>query len=144
MSYLTSEGPGKEWGTNKLTSTRKIGRGQKEQETPVLTSCKSPQILLDGIHLGWDTHTQPERTLSQNDWPETTNPIIIKPETVSHMAEKSWWVPLPCCSLPGCCFPIKPLVLSVHMSPWTIHFQVLDKISSHFLWHTHTHIFVVV
>ena len=37
------------------------------------------------------------------------------------------WVPLPCCSLPGCPFPIKFLALSAHVSPWTIHFQVLDN-----------------
>ena len=126
-SYLTSGGPGKEWGTNKLTPTRKIRERSKGARDTSTYDSKSPQILLDGIHLGWDMHTEPERTLSQNDWPETTSPITIKPETVSHMAEKSCWVPLPCCSLPGCSFPIKPLVSSVHMSPRIIHFQVLDK-----------------
>ena len=29
-----------------------------------------------------------------------TNPITIKPETVSHMAKQSSWVPLPSCFLP--------------------------------------------
>ena len=41
----------------------------------------------------------------QDDWPETTqklNPITIKPETSSHVAEQSSWVSLPCCSPPGC------------------------------------------
>ena len=37
------------------------------------------------------------------------------------------WVPLPCCSPPGCPFPVKSLALSAHVSPWTIHFRVLDK-----------------
>ena len=55
------------------------------------------------------------------------NPIIIKPETSSHVAELFSWVPLPYCSLPGCPFPIKSLALSAHVSPRTIHFQVLDK-----------------
>ena len=36
-------------------------------------------------------------------------------------------VHLPYCSAPGCPFPRKSLALSVHVSPWTIHFQVLDK-----------------
>ena len=60
------------------------------------------------------------------DHPET-NPITIKPKTVSHMAEQFSWVPLPSCSPPGCPFPIKSLALSAHGSPWTIHFLVLDK-----------------
>ena len=43
------------------------------------------------------------------------------------MAEQFSWVPLPCCSPPGCPFPIKSLALSAHVSPQTIHFWVLDK-----------------
>ena len=60
------------------------------------------------------------------DNPET-NPITIIPDTASHMAEQFSWVPLPCCSLPGCPFPIKSLALSARVSPRTIHFLVLDK-----------------
>ena len=56
-----------------------------------------------------------------------TSPIPIKPKTASHMAEQFSWVPLPYCSPPGCPFPIKSLALSAHVSPWTIHFWVLDK-----------------
>ena len=43
------------------------------------------------------------------------------------MTEQSSWVPLPSCSPPGHPFPIKPLALSAHVSPRTIHFRVLDK-----------------
>ena len=60
------------------------------------------------------------------DNPET-NPITIKPETASHVAEQFSWVPLPSCSPPGCPFPRKSLALSAYVSPQTIHFQVLDK-----------------
>ena len=60
------------------------------------------------------------------DNPET-NPVTMKPETVSHVAEQFSWVPLPCCSLPRHPFPIKSFALSAHVSPRTIHFQVLDK-----------------
>ena len=60
------------------------------------------------------------------DHPET-NPITIKPETASHAAQQFSWVPLPYCSPPGCPFPIKSLALSACVSPWTIHFWVLDK-----------------
>ena len=43
------------------------------------------------------------------------------------LAELFSWVPLPYCSPPGCPFPMKSLALSALVSPWTIHFQVLDK-----------------
>ena len=90
----------------------------------------SPKILLAGIHLGWAMSAPPGRTLSQNkdlakDNPET-NPINIKPKTVSHMAEQFAWVPLSC-SPPGHPFPIKSLALSACTSPLVIHFWVLDK-----------------
>ena len=41
--------------------------------------------------------------------------------------EQFSWVPLPYCSPPGCPFPIKPLTLSAHVSPQTIHFRMLNK-----------------
>ena len=44
-----------------------------------------------------------------------TNPITIKPETVSHVAEQ-FWVHLLCCSLPRPPFPIKSLALSARVS----------------------------
>ena len=56
-----------------------------------------------------------------------TNPITIKPETASHVAEQFSWVPLCYCSPPRCPFPIKSLALSAHVSPQTIHFRVWDK-----------------
>ena len=54
-----------------------------------------------------------------------TNPITTKPKTSSHVAEEFSLVPS--CSPPRCPFPIKSLALSAHVSPGTIHFQVLDK-----------------
>ena len=74
----------------------------------------------------WATRKDFESECLAKDNPET-NPITIKPETASHMAEQFSWVPLPCCSPPGGPFPIKSLALSAHVSPWTIHFRVLDK-----------------
>ena len=58
---------------------------------------------------------------------QETNPITIEPETASHGAEPFSWVPLPYCSPTGCPFPIKSLALSAHVSPRTIHFQVLHE-----------------
>ena len=63
--------------------------------------------------------TEPEWLAKDN--PET-NPITIKLETASHVAELVSWVPLPYCSPPGCPFPIKSLALSAHVSPQTTHF----------------------
>ena len=60
------------------------------------------------------------------DNPET-NPTTIKPETASHVTQQFSWVPLPSCSSPRRPFPINSLALSAHVSPWTIHFRVLDK-----------------
>jgi len=45
-----------------------------------------------------------------------TNPITIRPQTASHMAEQFSWVPLPCCSLLRCLLPIKSLALSACVS----------------------------
>ena len=71
------------------------------------------------------------------------HPITIKPNIASDTAEQFSWVPSPCCSPPGGPFPIKSIALSAHVSPQTIHFQVLDKSpllgprrgASRFLWH---------
>ena len=82
-----------------------------------------------GAWPGWvacATRKDSELEWLAKDHPET-NPITIKPETVSHAAEQFSWVPLPSCSPPGCSFPIKSLALSAHVSPRTIHFRVLDK-----------------
>ena len=46
---------------------------------------------------------------------------------MSHVAEQFSWVPLPYCSLSGHPFPMNSLALSAHVSPWSIHFRVLDK-----------------
>ena len=96
-------------------------------------SCQPPRNPHAGIHLRREMQVPPGRTLSQikyghkqDDWPETTqktnSTTIINPETASHVAEQFSWVPLPCCSLPRRPFPIKPFVLSVGVSPQTIHF----------------------
>ena len=87
-------------------------KGQKE--TPRVHP--PPRILLSGIHLGWTRHAPPGGTQwLAKDNPET-NPINIKSETMSHIAEQFSWVPLPCCSLPGCPLPIKSLALWTHVS----------------------------
>jgi len=89
-------------------------KGQKE----TLRVHPPPRIPLTSIHLGWAMSVPRGRT--ESEWLAKdnleTNPINIKPETVSHMAEKFSWVPLPCCCLPGCLLPIKSLALSACVS----------------------------
>ena len=106
-----------------------FGKDQKE----ILCVLLPPRILFTDIHFSWAMHEPPKD--SESGWLAKdsleTNPITIKSETASHVAEQFSWVPLPYCSLPGCPFPIKSLALSAHVSPHTIHFQVLDKSPDH-------------
>ena len=76
--------------------------------------------LSQWCHLGTTRKDSESEWLAQDN-PET-NPITIKPKTVSYVAGLFSWFPLPCCP-----FPIKSPALSAHESPWTIHFWVLDK-----------------
>ena len=125
MSYFTSAGAGKEHGTNKPPPTGRIRERSKGDTTCPATS----QNLC--WHPSWLNNACTTRKDSESEWlakdnPET-NPTTIKPETSSHVAEQFSWVPLPSCSPLGHPFPIKSLALSAHVSPWTIHFRVLDK-----------------
>ena len=118
----------KDW--QATTNQKNTGKVKRRKETLVYMSYQHPRILLAGLHLVWviacTTRRYPESEWLARDNPET-NPITIKPETASHTAEQFSWVPLPCCSPPGCSFPITSLALSARVSPWTIHFWVLDK-----------------
>ena len=118
--------PDKEYGTNKPPPTRRVRERSKGDNacpsTSQNSSCQHPSWLSDACA----TRKDPELEWLAKDHPET-NPITIKPETVSHAAEQFSWVPLPYCSPPGCPFPIKSLALSAHESPQTIHVRVLDK-----------------
>ena len=105
--------------------TERILEGPKggRRLQPILLSYQCPRIFRAGSHLGWEMCMPPRRTLSQTvgqaKWlardNSETNPITIKPETVSHAAEQFSWVPLLCCSLHRCPFPIKSFALSVHV-----------------------------
>ena len=99
-------------------------RGKRQPTSQNPSRC-NPSWLTDacvtrkGLESEWLARDNPE-----------TNPITIKPETASHVAEQFSWVPLPCCSPPGRPFPIKSLALSARVSSQTIHFWVLDKTHS--------------
>ena len=126
MSCFTTGGPGKEHGTNKPPPTGRVQERSKGDIT-CLTTSQNPSLW----HPSWLNKVCTTRKDSESEWlakdnPEI-NPITIKPETASHVTELFSWVPLPSCSPPECPVPIKSLALSVHVSPWTIHFRVLDK-----------------
>ena len=74
----------------------------------------------------WATSKDPESEWLSRDNLET-NPITIKRETVSLVAEQFSWVPLRCCSPPRQPFPIKSLALSAPVFPQTVRFQVLHN-----------------
>ena len=120
MSCFMTRDLDKEYGTSKF------GKGRKGD-----TACLSTSQNPSRYHPSWLSYACATRKDSELEWlakdhPET-NPITIKPETVSHEAELFSWVLLLYCSPPGCPFPIKSLALSARVSPWTIHFRVLDK-----------------
>ena len=124
--FFTTGGPGKEQGTNKPPPTRRVWERSKGDTTCPTTS-QNPSLW----HPSWLNKVCTTRKDSESEWltkdnPET-NPITIKRETASHVAELFSWVPLPYCSPFGCPFPIKSLALSAHVSPQTVHFLVLDK-----------------
>ena len=126
MSCFLTGGLGKEYGINKPPPTGKV-RKRSKGDTTCPTTSQNPFLW----HPSWLNKACTTRKDSESEWlakdnPEI-NPITIKPETASHVAELFSWVPLPYCSPPGCPFPIKSLALSANVSPWTIHFWVLDK-----------------
>ena len=126
MSCFTTGRPAKEHGTNKHPPTGRVQERSKGDIT-CLTTSQNPSLW----HPSWLIKVCTTRKDSESEWlakdnPET-NPITIKPKTASHVTELFSWVPLAYCSPPGCPFPIKSLAWSAHVSPWTIHFRVLDK-----------------
>ena len=118
--------PGEEHGTNMPPSTWRA-RERSKGDTTCLTTSQNPSCW----HPSWLNKACTTRKGSESEWlaknNPKTNPITIKPETASHVTELFSWVPLPYCSPPECSFPVQSLALSAHVSPWTIHFRVLDK-----------------
>ena len=118
--------PDKEHGTNKPPPTGRVRERSKGD-----TMCPSTSQNPSHYHPSWLSDAWTNRKDSELEWLARdhleTNPITIKPETANHTAELFSWVLLPYCSPSGRPFPIKSFALSANVSPWTIHFQVLDK-----------------
>ena len=125
MSCFMTGGPGNEHGTNKPPPTGRVQERSKEDTTCPSTT-QNPLWYPSWLNKACTTSKDSESEQLAKDNLET-NPITIKPKTASHVTEQSSWVPLPSCSLPRHPFPIKSLALSAHVSPWPIHFPVLDK-----------------
>ena len=126
VSCFTTGGPGKEHGTDKPPPTRRV-RERSKGDTACPSTSQNPSLWHPSwLNDAYVTRKDPESEWLAKDNPET-NPITIKHETASHMAQQSSWIPLPSCSPPGHPFPIKSLALSAHVSPMAIHFRVLDK-----------------
>ena len=119
-------GPGKEHGTNKQPPTRRVQERSKG-DTTCLTTSQNPALW----HPSWLKKACTTRKDSESEWLAKdnleTNPITVKPEPASHVAELISWVPLPSCSPSGHHFPIKSLAFSGPVFSRTIHFQVLVK-----------------
>ena len=125
MSYCMTGGPHKELGTSKPPPTRRVQERSKRDKCPA-TSQNPSHWHPSWLRNGCTTRKDSESEGLAKDNPEA-NPITIKPETASHMAEQFSWVPLPSYSPPRGAFSIKFLSLLACVSPWTIHFWVLDK-----------------
>ena len=92
--------PDKEYGTNKPPSTGRVPERSKGD-----TACPSTSQNPSRQHPSWlsdacATRKDPELEWLAKDHPET-NPITIKPETASHVAEQFSWVPYPTALHPG-------------------------------------------
>ena len=103
MSSLTTGGAGKEQGINKLPPTGRIWESAKERGNAspyVLPTSQNPThwnpSWLSDVQ-ATKKNLESERLIKDN---LETNPITMKPEAVSHVAEQSSWVLLPCCSPP--------------------------------------------
>ena len=124
MSCFTTGGPGKEQGTNKPPWTGRVQERSKG-DTTCLTTSQNPPLW----HPSWLNKAFTTRKNSESEWLAKdnleTNPITIKPETASHRAVLLGSLTLLLST--RCPFPIKSLALSAHVSPRTIHSQVLDK-----------------
>ena len=126
MSCLMTGGPGKEHGTNKPPPT-----GRVQERSKGVTICQTTSQNPSLWHTSWLNKAWTARKDSESEWLAQdnleANPITIKPETASYVAELFSWVFLPYCCPPGCPVPIKSLALSAYVSPQIVHFWMLDK-----------------
>ena len=124
MGYFVTEGPIMEHRTNKPPSTRTVQERLKGDAMCPTTSQNSPHWSLSWLNNACSTMKDPESGWLARDNQEA-NLVVIKPETMDHLAEHFSWVSLPSCSLPRQPFPMKSLALSASL--FTLLFRELDK-----------------
>ena len=126
------------WLNNNLSvRTAELARRIRKRERRLQSTCPTnlPEpFSLESIltsHMESMCDTCVTRKDLESEWlardNSETNWITIKPQTVNHVAEQFFRVPLPSCSPPGCPLPIKSLALSARLSPRKIHFRVLEQ-----------------
>ena len=101
MSCFMTGGPRREHETNKPSPIRRV-RERSKGDTMCPTTSQNPSPW----HPSWLSNVCTTSKESKSEWlakdsPET-NPITIKPKTVSHVVWQFSWVPLPYCSPPWC------------------------------------------
>ena len=84
----------------KISHTNQKSLGKVKRRYHMSTTPQSPRW-----HTSWLSNACATRKDPEPEWLASENletkTITIKPETVSHMAEQSSWIPLPSCSLLG-------------------------------------------
>ena len=117
---------GQEHGTNKPPPTGRFCERLKGDAT-----CPTFSPNPSHWYPSWLSNACSIKKDSESEWLAKGNPktdfITAESKIVRHVTEQFSWVPLPSCSMPGHPFPIKALALSTHVSPQTVHFQVLYK-----------------
>ena len=137
ISYLKTGSPGKEGRANKLPPTTRIR--ERREETTIHMNCHPPRTFLAEMH-PWRSDVCTTRKDYESEWltrdNAETNPISIKPETVSHVAvlPVSLTLLLFSCTYPGApsqkvssfvntCVPLDNSFLSVrpefNPGPWS-------------------------
>ena len=124
-SYFTTGGPGKENRTSKPPPTGSLGKVKRRHHMSDHVPnpyCWHPSWLSNAK---WAT-----RKDSQSKWLAKDNleinPITVKPQTASQVAEQFSWVPFLLLSGKAA-FPIKSFAFSARVPPQTITLPVLDK-----------------
>ena len=105
MSHLITGGLVRNMELTSHHQPEEFGKGQKETPHVLPTSQNPPRWNPSWLSNAWGMRKNPQSEWLARENPET-NPITIKPKTVSHMAEQSSWVPLPYCSPPRHPFPV--------------------------------------
>lgn len=122
MSYFTTGGPVRNMELKKPPPTGRTWKRSKGDASPYVLPtfqnlpCWNPlwlrdaQVIRNDLVSEWLARDNPE-----------TNSTTKKPETISHVAEQSSWVPIPSCAPARGPFPIESHALGACVSPLTIH-----------------------